>query len=215
MSRLPQPGSDSGTWGTILNDYLSQSFNSDGTLKDSSVSASTLAGSAVTLRHIQTSAPATLNQVLSSNGTTLAWTTPPTAPVTSVAGRTGTVTLTKADVGLSNVRNIDFNGSLKASGMTAALSGIKSAYVPVPAGSAITSIMVYGNPGSVALYHVSATQYAAAPNTATGTLAATFTLTADGAQTKADVARSFIAGDFIYVVGTISVGEIAFRAEIG
>ncbi len=40
MSRLPIPGQDDGTWGDILNDYLSQSLNSDGTLKTSSVSAS-------------------------------------------------------------------------------------------------------------------------------------------------------------------------------
>lgn len=40
MSRLPTPGSDDGTWGTILNDYLSQSINADGSLKPSAVSAS-------------------------------------------------------------------------------------------------------------------------------------------------------------------------------
>lgn len=34
MSRLPTPGQDSGQWGSILNDYLSQAHNSDGTLKD-------------------------------------------------------------------------------------------------------------------------------------------------------------------------------------
>jgi hypothetical protein len=33
MTRLPQPGSDDGTWGSILNDYLSQEHNADGTLK--------------------------------------------------------------------------------------------------------------------------------------------------------------------------------------
>src|ERR1035437_905189 len=33
MSRLPIPGSDKGTWGDILNNYLSQSHNSDGSLK--------------------------------------------------------------------------------------------------------------------------------------------------------------------------------------
>ncbi len=32
-SRLPIPGSDLGTWGTILNDYLSQSLNADGSSK--------------------------------------------------------------------------------------------------------------------------------------------------------------------------------------
>ncbi|NTW62060.1 polysaccharide deacetylase family protein [Candidatus Saccharibacteria bacterium] len=36
MSRLPVPGSDAGTWGNILNDYLSVEHNSDGTLKKSS-----------------------------------------------------------------------------------------------------------------------------------------------------------------------------------
>lgn len=33
MVRLPIPGQDQGTWGDILNEYLSQSHNSDGTLK--------------------------------------------------------------------------------------------------------------------------------------------------------------------------------------
>lgn len=33
-ARLPIPGSDDGTWGQILNDFLSQVHNSDGTLKD-------------------------------------------------------------------------------------------------------------------------------------------------------------------------------------
>jgi hypothetical protein len=34
MPRLPQPGTDKGIWGDILNDFLSQSLNVDGTLKD-------------------------------------------------------------------------------------------------------------------------------------------------------------------------------------
>jgi hypothetical protein len=34
MARLPNPGSDTNTWGNILNDFLSQAHNSDGTLKD-------------------------------------------------------------------------------------------------------------------------------------------------------------------------------------
>ena len=33
MTRLPQPGSDDGTWGNILNDFLSVEHNTDGTLK--------------------------------------------------------------------------------------------------------------------------------------------------------------------------------------
>ncbi len=33
MTRLPVPGSDSGVWGSILNDFLAVGHNSDGTLK--------------------------------------------------------------------------------------------------------------------------------------------------------------------------------------
>lgn len=35
MARLPQPGGDDGTWGSVLNDFLSIEHNSDGTLKAS------------------------------------------------------------------------------------------------------------------------------------------------------------------------------------
>ena len=34
MPRLPQPGSDKGTWGEVLNEYLSEAHNADGSLKD-------------------------------------------------------------------------------------------------------------------------------------------------------------------------------------
>ena len=39
MSRLPIPGSDDGSWGNILNDFLLASHNGDGTLKTASVAA--------------------------------------------------------------------------------------------------------------------------------------------------------------------------------
>jgi len=37
MARLPEQGGDSGQWGTILNDFLSQAHNNDGTLKNTGV----------------------------------------------------------------------------------------------------------------------------------------------------------------------------------
>lgn len=37
MARLPIPGGDTGNWGQILNDFLSQTHDSDGTLKNSSI----------------------------------------------------------------------------------------------------------------------------------------------------------------------------------
>ncbi len=58
MSRLPNPGSDSGAWGTILNDYLEVSHNADGTLKGSQVSS---AGAEMSANKGQASGYAPLN----------------------------------------------------------------------------------------------------------------------------------------------------------
>lgn len=45
-NRLPTPGGDSGDWGTILNDYLSVSLASDGTLNSGIVSSSNISSTA-------------------------------------------------------------------------------------------------------------------------------------------------------------------------
>lgn len=42
MARLPVPGSDNGTWGDVLNDYLAVAHDSVGNLKSNAVSASAL-----------------------------------------------------------------------------------------------------------------------------------------------------------------------------
>ena len=39
MARLPTPGADDGTWGDVLNAFLTVSHNTDGSLKSSAVSA--------------------------------------------------------------------------------------------------------------------------------------------------------------------------------
>lgn len=48
MARLPKVGGDRGNWGVILNEYLSQAHDDDGTLKDNSVTSNTIAPGAVT-----------------------------------------------------------------------------------------------------------------------------------------------------------------------
>ncbi|MBP6037707.1 MAG: exosporium protein, partial [Candidatus Saccharimonas sp.] len=42
MSRLPTIGGDSGNWGQVLNDFLTQAHKNDGTLKDGIVSETML-----------------------------------------------------------------------------------------------------------------------------------------------------------------------------
>jgi hypothetical protein len=87
VARLPIPGSDSGDWGTILNDYLTQSHNTDGTVKDGIVSAAKISATG-----------GTNGQVLSkdSGGTGgLQWITPP--------GASGGETNTASNVGIGGV----------------------------------------------------------------------------------------------------------------
>lgn len=53
MARLPIPGADDGTWGNVLNDYLTQSHNADGTLRNGAVSATILQAGSVDSAHVQ------------------------------------------------------------------------------------------------------------------------------------------------------------------
>lgn len=85
MARLPTPGGDSGNWGTILNDYLSQSHTNDGSLEPSAI----IAAGAVT-------------------------------SVNSKTPSSGSVTLTKGDIGLGNVDNTpDANKPISSATQTA------------------------------------------------------------------------------------------------
>lgn len=126
MSRLPVPGQDSGTWGSILNDYLSQAHNSDGTLKAGSVGATQLQSNAFAdatsttkgaiqlagdingtaaapqIAKIQgialSGTPIAGQALIATSGTAASWSTLPAAPVTSVAGKTGAVSLAEGDI---------------------------------------------------------------------------------------------------------------------
>jgi uncharacterized protein DUF5907 len=80
MARLPIPGQDSGTWGTILNEYLAQSHKSDGTLKDGSVTSTTLTDGSVKAAKFNTPSSPTTNQLLGYDGTNLAWMSPSGSP---------------------------------------------------------------------------------------------------------------------------------------
>ncbi|MBI3889362.1 SGNH/GDSL hydrolase family protein [Candidatus Saccharibacteria bacterium] len=62
MARLPQPGSDSGSWGTILNDFLTQSLNADGTLKNNTVSESTVADGSIQESKLSSSVQTSLSK---------------------------------------------------------------------------------------------------------------------------------------------------------
>lgn len=48
MARLPKPGSDSGVWGDVLNDFLKTVHNDDGSLKDGSIAENKLSTAVIT-----------------------------------------------------------------------------------------------------------------------------------------------------------------------
>lgn len=61
MARLPQVGGDSGDWGDILNDYLSQVHQPDGTLKSGVVTAGIVADNSITESKLDPSVKSKLN----------------------------------------------------------------------------------------------------------------------------------------------------------
>ncbi len=110
MARLPIQGSDDGTWGKVLNDFLGVEHNADGTLK--------LSGS-LNSKYTKPAGGIPKTDLSSAVQTSLA---AADDAVKSVAGRSGVVTLTKHDVGLSNVTDdiqikvsdLDTDGQLTA-----------------------------------------------------------------------------------------------------
>jgi hypothetical protein len=88
MPRLPEPGNDKGTWGSILNDFLAVEHNADGTLKASASLAAK--ASLASLSPVATSGSYTdlLNKP----------TIPSAAPVQSVNTKVGTVVITPDDL---------------------------------------------------------------------------------------------------------------------
>jgi len=76
MARLPQPGTDDGVWGNILNDYLQVSLKADGTVRDDVITAAQVQDNSLTGSQLQndTINPIKLNAVDSpSNGEVLAY----------------------------------------------------------------------------------------------------------------------------------------------
>ncbi len=86
MPRLPIPGSDNGNWGTILNDYLSQAHNTDGTLKPNSITTPLITNDTITEAKLDPIVRSKLNSGGGTPGPTGA--TGPTGP-TGATGSTG------------------------------------------------------------------------------------------------------------------------------
>lgn len=75
MPRLPIPGGDSGTWGGILNEYLSVSHNADGSIKSSAIPPATPGATGATgatgPNTVTTSTTTNLTGLLKGDGTNI------------------------------------------------------------------------------------------------------------------------------------------------
>ena len=103
MARLPQPGGDKGSWGEILNEYLSQSLDSGGLLKPDAISDGAISD-------------AKLSQ---------------TVQIKLEKANTALQSVSKADIGLSNVDNVsDLNKPISSATQAALTNGLAQKISP-------------------------------------------------------------------------------------
>lgn len=117
MARLPQPGGDEDTWGSVLNDFLEVSHNGDGTVKNGAVDVSAIQDGSVTDAKLQSGSVSAgkLNAGSGSNGDVLTknsvssggfvWAPAPAGAVDSVNGQTGAVVLDADDINDASTAN--------------------------------------------------------------------------------------------------------------
>ena len=146
MARLPIPGQDNGTWGDILNDYLSQSHNTDGTLKADSVSTTQIQDGTVN----ETQLSATVQTKLNASATP-SWSDIQNKPIIIAAGATQAAARTAIDV----VSTDTFTTALAAK-LDATVIAVRSVTDEAGIRSAVTALSSTGGtifigPGTITL----------------------------------------------------------------
>lgn len=123
MARLPIPGSDKGTWGDILNDFLTVSLSSDGTLKDTGVVALKYVkpGTGIPKSDLSAGVQASLDNADAAAAGTVADGSITTAKLNDLA-------VTAAKIANTTITNAQISASAaidqsKISGLTTSLSG--------------------------------------------------------------------------------------------
>jgi len=139
MARLPEQGGDSGQWGTILNDFLNQAHNSDGTLKNTGLIANkyTKPASGIPKSDLHTDVQSALDSAVSGIA--------PDATTTSkgiiqLAGDLGGTSASPTVPGLATKANTASLAPVATSGAYADLTGkptIPAQFAPV-AGTNVT-----------------------------------------------------------------------------
>jgi hypothetical protein len=121
MTRLPTPGGDDGSWGIILNEFLSQAHNTDGSLKAAIVGSSQLKPGAVT--------KADVGLGIVDNTSDL------TKPVSNA-------TQTALDAKLNNADLDTQTAALASNNSSSLYNSISSSYAAVPSAASVATLYV-------------------------------------------------------------------------
>ena len=132
MARLPTVGGDEGNWGTILNDFLSQSLDSTGALNDNTVGASQVVDASITSAKLSSGVQASLSKADASISAT-------TAAATFVQTVNGT-----GPDGSGNVTVTGAQGPQGNPGASAVLTGSSSTSTAVAASGSKTMTVTSG-----------------------------------------------------------------------
>lgn len=223
MARLPNPGSDKGVWGSILNEFLAVEHQSDGTLKkaaDIAAAGQTAHDALVAAQGAQTTASNAISQssldtdnTLSANSDTriasqratktyVDNTVAASSPVSSVNSQTGAVVLDKSDIGLGNADNTSDLGKPISTAVQSALDGKANTSHTHPA-SQVTGLAAVATSGS---YSDLSNQPSIPENAAdVGAIAVTNGITVVSAGTDLNAARPSGAGAVYWIFNDNSV----------
>lgn len=158
MARLPVPGSDNGTWGDVLNEYLQVSHDSSGALKADAVSSASIQDGSVSISKLDISSGSD-GQVLTKNSSAaggLEWGALPTElrsvyPLSAYGFYTATDDISRSST-ISSIdkaffarvfvpagRPITAFGAIVASGGTVGAGGLNGFSVYTDSGTFVTS----------------------------------------------------------------------------
>ncbi len=156
MARLPNPGSDDGQWGNILNDFLGQAHDTSGSLKADSVGTAQIQDATVIATKISGTGAAA-GQVLSFDGSAVGWATPSgsgSVPDAST-GTKGLVQLagdlagTATTPQVAKIKGITLPASAPSNGQVLTATGAATTAWSTPSAGGVTSVA--GKTGAVTL----------------------------------------------------------------
>lgn len=140
MARLPVSGSDNGAWGNILNDFLLQSHQPDGTIKNDAITSAQLADGAVTNAKLDPAVQAKVNAAAPTSNPTFTGSVTVPTPINPTDAATKTYVDTAAAAGTPDASNsvkgkIQLTGDLGGTANSPTVPGLAAKEPSITAGT--------------------------------------------------------------------------------